>query len=81
MPAEIELVLRDPFAFPLEIVGDRFRVLDRFEQERVDFHDRVRQAYLDRALHHGNRMRVIDANQPLEDIRKVLENIVSIIGL
>ena len=69
------------FDLPLDIARERIvlanRVLDRFEQERVDFHDRVRQAYLDRALHHGNRMRVIDAHQPLEDIRKVLENIVS----
>ena len=73
------------FDLPLDIARERIvlanRVLDRFEQERVDFHDRVRQAYLDRALHHGNRMRVIDANQPLEDIRKVRENIVSSIGL
>ena len=73
------------FDLPLDIARERIvlanRVLDRFEQERVDFHDRVRQAYLDRALHHGNRMRVIDANQPLEDIRKVLENIVSSISL
>jgi len=73
------------FDLPLDIARERIvlanRVLDRFEQERVDFHDRVRQAYLDRAQHHGNRMRVIDANQPLEDIRKVLENIVSSIGL
>ena len=73
------------FDLPLDIARERIvlanRVLDRFEQERVDFHDRVRQAYLDRALHHGNRMRVIDANQPLEDIRKVLKNIVSSICL
>lgn len=73
------------FDLPLDIARERIvlanRVLDRFEQERVDFHDRVRQAYLDRALHHGNRMRVIDANQPLEDIRKVLEDIISSICL
>jgi len=73
------------FDLPLDIARERIvlanRVLDRFEQERVDFHDRVRQAYLDRALHHGNRMRVIDANQPLADIRKTLENIVSNICL
>ena len=64
------------FDLPLDIARERIvlanRVLDRFEQERVDFHNRVRQAYLDRALHHGNRMRVIDANQPLEDIVKYL---------
>ena len=69
------------FDLPLDIARERIvlanRQLDRFEQERVDFHDRVRQAYLDRALHHGNRMRVIDANQSLDEIRKVLVNIVT----
>ena len=85
MHAHLQPDLTLLFDLPLDIARERIvlanRVLDRFEQERVDFHDRVRQAYLDRALHHGNRMRVIDANQPLEDIRKVLENIASSIGL
>lgn len=73
------------FDLPLDVARERIvlanRVLDRFEQERVDFHDRVRQAYLDRAQHHPHRMRIIDANQPLPDIRKTLEDIIVTISI
>jgi dTMP kinase len=51
-------------------------VLDRFEQERADFHERVRQAYLERAHSNPLRIRVVDANHGLDDIRKTLEQIV-----
>lgn len=68
------------FDLPLDIARERIalaeRVLDRFEQERADFHERVRQSYLERAHAHPARIRVIDANQPLENIRKTLEQIV-----
>ena len=68
------------FDLPLDIARERIalaeRVLDRFEQERADFHERVRQSYLERAHAHPARIRVIDANQPLENIRKILEQIV-----
>lgn len=45
---------------------------DRFEQERADFHDRVRQAYLRRARQYPHRIRVIDANQSVEEVRRQL---------
>jgi dTMP kinase len=65
------------FDLPLDIARERIalasRVLDRFEQERADFHERVRQAYLERAHNNPSRIRVIDANHSLADIRKVLE--------
>lgn len=68
------------FDLPLDIARERIvlanRTLDRFEQERADFHDRVRQAYLDRAAHHPSRIAVIDANHPIDDIRKKLEQVV-----
>ena len=57
------------------------RVLDRFEQERADFHERVRQAYLERAHSSPARIRVIDAQQSIEQIRKLLEKITSSICL
>lgn len=69
------------FDLPLDVARERIvlanRVLDKFEQERADFHERVRQAYLDRV--HGNpaRMRVIAADNTLENIRKQLEVIVT----
>lgn len=67
------------FDLPLEVARERIAVasrdLDRFEQERADFHERVRHAYLERAHAHPERMRVIDANNTLDDIRKRLEEI------
>lgn len=43
---------------------------DRFEQEKVDFFARVRQAYLDMARQHDGRYRVIDASQSLADVQQ-----------
>ena len=69
------------FDLPLEIARERIalasRVLDRFEQERADFHERVRLAYLERAHNNPSRIQVVDANNSLEDIRKSLEQIVA----
>lgn len=42
--------------------------LDRFEKERVEFFERVRQSYLGRALAEPRRFRVIDTARSLEDI-------------
>lgn len=47
--------------------------LDRFEQEKVEFFERVRQAYLDMARQHTGRYRVIDAGQTLEQVQQQLE--------
>jgi dTMP kinase len=71
------------FDLPLDIARERIvlanRALDRFEQERVDFHERVRQAYLERAHGAPGRFRIIDAQQPIEQIRSILEEIVATI--
>ncbi len=73
------------FDLPLDVARERIvlasRVLDRFEQERADFHERVRQAYLERAHSAPGRIRVIDAQQSIEKIRKLLEITVSSICL
>ena len=67
------------FDLPLDVARERIavasRTLDRFEQERADFHERVRQAYLERAHSHPDRIRIIDADDTLENIRKRLEEI------
>ncbi len=49
------------------------RELDRFEQEKRDFHARVRAAYLERAAAAPRRITVINADQPLEKIKKLVE--------
>ncbi|MGB5177770.1 MAG: dTMP kinase [Gammaproteobacteria bacterium] len=45
---------------------------DRFEQERVEFFERVRQCYLRMAKDHAARYRIIDASQPLERVQQQL---------
>ena len=46
--------------------------LDRFEQEKIEFFERVRQAYLDMARKHPGRYRVIDAGQSLEAVQQLI---------
>ena len=69
------------FDLPLEVARERIaqanRHLDRFEQERAEFHQRVRLAYLERARQHPERMHVIDSDRAIEIISKELEQIVS----
>lgn len=69
------------FDLPLDVARERIalasRVLDRFEQERADFHERVRQAYLERAHSAPSRIHVVDAQQSIESIRKSLEQTIS----
>jgi dTMP kinase len=43
---------------------------DRFEREKLDFHERVRQGYLDIAKREPNRVKVIDATGSIEEVHK-----------
>lgn len=69
------------FDLPPAVAGQRIaaqgRQLDRFEQERADFHSRVRRAYLERAAQAPQRMVVINADQCMEGIRQQIEGIVA----
>lgn len=47
---------------------------DRFEQERMEFFRRVREAYLDRARGEPRRFRVVDASRPLEAVQSDIRN-------
>ena len=49
---------------------------DRFEMEKLDFHRRVRQSFLDIAKKEPERVRVIDADRPREEIASEIEQIV-----
>jgi dTMP kinase len=73
------------FDLPLDVARERIAVanrsLDRFEQERADFHERVRHAYLERAHAHPERICVIDASNTRDNIRKRLEEILITICL
>lgn len=62
----------------MERVGTR-GMPDRFEKERLEFFESVRQAYKERAQRFPDRFIVIDAGRPLEavqsDVRSVIKNI------
>jgi dTMP kinase len=68
---DLTLLLDVPVAVGLARAGKR-GALDRFEQEQVDFFDRVRMCYLDMAREHPARYRVIDAAQPLDQVQQEL---------
>lgn len=63
------------FDVPLEVSRERLaktRVLDRFEQEQQDFHQRVRNCYLERARRDPARIKLIDSTRPIDVIQREL---------
>ncbi len=50
---------------------------DRFEQEDVDFFERVRACYLSRAEQFPERYRTIDAEQALEQVKEQIKTVLS----
>jgi len=56
--------------------GDGVESTDRFEKEKDEFFDRVRESYLKRARKFSHRIHIIDSSQSLEDIRLEHKNII-----
>jgi dTMP kinase len=55
---------------------------DRFEKERHDFFERVRNAYLEIAQYNKQRVKVIDASKPLEQVQQQLSEVMTdILGI
>ncbi len=73
---DLTLLFDLPFATAQQRIAQQGRMLDRFEQEKADFHERVRQRYLQRAAAAPSRIRVIDAGQSLADIKEKVEEYV-----
>ncbi|MDD1627064.1 MAG: dTMP kinase [Methylococcaceae bacterium] len=64
---------------PVEIGIERARVrgaFDRFESEKISFFEHVRRAYLLQAELHPERIKLIQANQPLADVQRALIDII-----
>lgn len=51
---------------------------DRFEQEKIEFFERVRSAYLEAANSQPQRFRIIDASKPLDDVRSQLSDTIAV---
>ena len=68
------------FDVPLEVARERLsagRALDKFEQEKDDFFQRVREVYLMRARSFPSRIKVIDSTRPLADVSAQVEQCVA----
>lgn len=67
------------FDLPVEVgqrrVLSRNQDIDRFEQEKVDFFDKVRNCYLQRAKQEPERIKRIDASQSISDIERQITTI------
>jgi dTMP kinase len=68
MRPDLTLVLDVPVELGLERAGKRSEP-DRFELEKTDFFNRVRQAYLSMATNNPERYKIIDASQTLEHVQ------------
>ena len=55
--------------------------LDRFEDQQIDFFERVRAAYLARVSTNPERYRIIDAGQPLAQVQQDIEAILARLSL
>ena len=67
------------FDVPVEISLSRVKARgepDRFEQEKLDFHNRIREAYLELAKQNVNRIQIIDSSREIELMLKSVEQII-----
>ena len=67
------------FDVPLDVARarlDNTRTLDKFEREKQDFFEKVRNAYLLRAAQFPQRIRVVDSTQPLANVNQQIEQLI-----
>jgi len=67
------------FDVPAEVSAQRLanaREPDKFERENLDFFNKLRASYLQRAEEHSDRFCVIDANQSLEKVSSLVKVII-----
>lgn len=72
----LTLLLDLPVALGLERAGKR-SAPDRFERERHEFFERVRQAYLAIAAREPGRVKVVDASQTLEVVSAQISSLMA----
>lgn len=66
------LILDVPVELGQQRVAER-KHADRLDQESSDFHQKVRQGFLDRAATEPERVKVIDASLSLEEVQQQIE--------
>jgi len=73
---ELTLLLDVSVDVGLDRAGKRSEP-DRFEKEKHDFFERVRQTYLERAQADPKRIKVIDASQPLDSVQAQIKETIT----
>jgi len=69
---DLTLLLDLPVTTGMQRARNRSQA-DRFEQEKYDFFERVRNTYLSLAKREPARIRIIDAAQPLEAVQRQIQ--------
>ena len=70
---DLTLLLDAPLTVCAKRVNSR-KFKDRFEQEQDDFFEKVRNSYLQRANQEPQRIKIVNANQSINDVQKSIEN-------
>lgn len=73
---DITLLLDVPVEIGLSRAGKRGQ-LDRFEQEQVEFFERVRDSYLAMAKQYTERYQIIDACLPLDQVQQQIRDVLT----
>jgi len=75
---DLTLLLDMPIKEGMERAASRGK-LDRIESEQLEFFERARAAYLQRANDDPGRVKVIDAAQSIEDVQKAVGNALQVL--
>lgn len=73
---DLTLVFDAPVAVGLNRIKKR-GIQDRFEQEKLEFFERVRLAYKERALQDFVRHKIMDASKTIDEVQKELLDIIT----
>jgi len=71
------LLLDAPVEVGLARAAGRPQAADRFEREKQAFFEKVRQAYLNMATEQSQRYHIIDASQPLDEVKISLNEVIN----
>lgn len=72
---DLTLLLDAPVEVGLARAAGRNQGADRFEREKQAFFEKLRTTFLDMAKQHPQRYRVIDAAQPLDEVRAQVQSV------
>jgi dTMP kinase len=74
---DVTLLLDIPVKLGFERTAKRGFAKDRIESERMEFFERVREGYLQRAAEFPHRIKVIDASQPIEMVQQQIASVLN----